>query len=139
MPIGKRLREERERLGFNQTDFAAIGGVGRKSQFNYEEDERQPDAVYLSAIHGAGADVQYIVTGIRSDMALTPDERDLLALFRAASLTGKAAAIGALQGAVGGGGPKISVGGSFHGQVVEGGQVIRGELNIGQANRGKKR
>jgi len=63
--IGRRLKDEREKLGFNQTDFAAIGGVGRKSQFNYEEGERNPDAVYLAAIAAAGADIQYIVTGER--------------------------------------------------------------------------
>ncbi|WP_080762412.1 helix-turn-helix domain-containing protein [Chromobacterium violaceum] len=65
VPIGDRLREERERLGLNQTDFAALGGVGRKSQFNYEESERQPDAAYLAAISVAGADVLYILTGQR--------------------------------------------------------------------------
>ncbi|MDF0606651.1 helix-turn-helix transcriptional regulator [Neisseriaceae bacterium TC5R-5] len=68
--ICKRLREERERLGFNQTDFAAIGGVGRKSQFNYEEGERQPDAAYLAAISTTGADVQYILTGQRQGQGL---------------------------------------------------------------------
>ena len=139
MPIGKRLREERERLGYSQTDFAAIGGVGRKSQFNYEEGERQPDSLYLVAIHQAGADVQYILTGTRSEMALAPDERELLALFRAASLVGKAAAIGALQGAAGQAGARISVGGAFHGQVVEGDQSIRGPVSIGSPKgRGKR-
>lgn len=63
--IGLRLKEERERLDLNQTDFAKIGGVGRKSQFNYEENERSPDAEYLAAIAAEGADIQYIVTGIR--------------------------------------------------------------------------
>ena len=104
MTIGKRLKEERERLGFNQTDFAAIGGVGRKSQFNYEDDERKADSAYLSAIAAIGADVRYILTGQRDGPkpdVLSSDERELLALFRAASLTGKAAAIGALQGAAG--------------------------------------
>lgn len=107
MTIGKRLKEEREKLGFNQTDFAAIGGVGRKSQFNYEDDERKADTAYLSAIATVGADVRYIITGDRNGPApevLSSDERELLALFRSASLTGKAAAIGALQGAAGAGG-----------------------------------
>lgn len=63
--VGIRLREERERLGYNQTDFAAIGGVGRKSQFNYEEGERQPDAAYLAAAAAVGVDVLYILTGQR--------------------------------------------------------------------------
>ncbi|WP_221227654.1 helix-turn-helix domain-containing protein [Rhodocyclus tenuis] len=63
--IGKRLREERERLGLNQSDFGAAGGVGRKTQFNYEEAERSPDAAYLAAIATAGVDVQYVITGQR--------------------------------------------------------------------------
>lgn len=109
MTTGKRLKEEREKLGFNQTDFAAIGGVSRKSQFNYEDDERKADTAYLSAIAVVGADVRYIVTGGRegpAPLVLSADERELLALFRAASLTGKAAAIGALQGAISMSAPK---------------------------------
>jgi phage repressor protein C with HTH and peptisase S24 domain len=63
--IGERLREERERLGFNQTDFGALGGVLKKSQFHYEKGERLPDAAYLAAIANAGCDVSYIITGKR--------------------------------------------------------------------------
>lgn len=99
--IGKRLKEERERLGLSQADFAAIGGVGRKSQFNYEDGERKADTSYLAGIAEAGADVRYIITGDREGRppeVLSADERELLALFRAASLAVKAAAIGALQG-----------------------------------------
>lgn len=104
MSIGKRLKEERERLGLNQTDFAAAGGVGRKSQFNYEENERRADTAYLVAIASIGADVRYIITGEREGpppLALSADEQELLTLFRSASLSVKAAAIGALQGGSG--------------------------------------
>ncbi len=69
LPIGERLREEREKLGFNQADFAAIGGATRKTQYNYETGERAPDGGFLAAIAAAGADVQYILTGIRSGNA----------------------------------------------------------------------
>ncbi len=65
--IGQRLKEERERIKLNQDDMASIGGVGRKSQFNYESGERCADASYLSAIAKVGADVQYIVTGLRTN------------------------------------------------------------------------
>ena len=101
MSFFERLREERERLGFSQTAFGEIGGVKKLAQMNYEKGERKPDMEYLAAIANAGADVQYIITGVRSEMALTPDERQLLTLFRAASLTGKMAAVGALQGIAG--------------------------------------
>jgi len=64
--IGVRLREERERLGLNQTQFSDLSGVSKTTQVNYEQGTRKPDAAYLSAIAGAGADVQYILTGRRS-------------------------------------------------------------------------
>jgi transcriptional regulator with XRE-family HTH domain len=100
MGIGARLREERELRGMSQSEFAALTGVHRKSQENYEADRRQPDAAYFVALAAAGADVLYILTGERSGAAsaLTADERELLALFRAAPLVVKAAGIGALQG-----------------------------------------
>ncbi|WP_146121031.1 helix-turn-helix domain-containing protein [Achromobacter sp. MYb9] len=68
----ERLAEERARLGHGQSEFAALGGVGRGAQANYEKGLRQPDMAYLEAISRAGADVLYIVTGAR---ALS--ERDL--------------------------------------------------------------
>ncbi|MEO5341075.1 MAG: helix-turn-helix domain-containing protein [Magnetococcus sp. MYC-9] len=64
--IFERLRAERKRLGMNQTDFAEKGGVGLGSQVRYESGERLPDAGYLAAIAGLGADVTYILTGVRT-------------------------------------------------------------------------
>ncbi|HGM7876730.1 TPA: helix-turn-helix domain-containing protein [Pseudomonas aeruginosa] len=61
--IGPRLKSERTRLGFNQTDFGAIGGVQKQAQIKYEKGMRIPGADYLAAIAKAGADVQYIITG----------------------------------------------------------------------------
>lgn len=63
--IGTRLREERDRLGFNQTDFAAIAGQAKKSQTRYEADDRSPDGDYFAKIAAAGADIAYILTGNR--------------------------------------------------------------------------
>ena len=62
----ERLLEERLRLGYGQGEFAALGGVGRGAQANYEKGLRQPDMAYLEAIAFAGADILYIVTGARS-------------------------------------------------------------------------
>jgi transcriptional regulator with XRE-family HTH domain len=59
----ERLRAERTRLGLNQTDFAALAGMTKKTQMLYEADERVPDANYLAAIAAAGADVHYRITG----------------------------------------------------------------------------
>nr|VFK23644.1 MAG: Helix-turn-helix [Candidatus Kentron sp. LPFa]VFK25362.1 MAG: Helix-turn-helix [Candidatus Kentron sp. LPFa]VFK35593.1 MAG: Helix-turn-helix [Candidatus Kentron sp. LPFa] len=87
MHIGIRLREERKRLGYNQTDFAAIGGVKLRAQFNYEADARKPDSDYLAAIAEAGADVLYIVTGQRgmAESPKKPEEEALLDNYRNSS------------------------------------------------------
>lgn len=66
MNIGERLREERKRLAMDQATFGAIGGVKALAQHTYESGKRSPDARYLEAVAAAGADVLYIVTGIRS-------------------------------------------------------------------------
>lgn len=84
--FGSRLKEERERLGYSQTDFAALAELGRKSQFNYETGDRLPDAAYLAAIAEIGADVGYILTGSRDgvpSLSLAPDELVLLDGYRA--------------------------------------------------------
>lgn len=63
--FGKRLKEERERLGLSQARFAEICGVGRTAQFNYERGERHPASVYLDAAEKLGVDVHYVFTGTR--------------------------------------------------------------------------
>lgn len=70
--LGKRLKEERERLGLTQAKFAEACGVGRTAQFNYERGEREPSWSYISAAEKIGVDVLYIFTGMHSgkDFAL---------------------------------------------------------------------
>lgn len=100
--IGERLREERVRLGLNQTAFGEVGGVTKKSQMLYEGGERAPDAAYLSAVSAAGADARYILTGERvgpPPLALSTEEQTLLSYFRSASAEARRAALGALVGA----------------------------------------
>lgn len=137
--FGARLREERERLRLNQTAFAATGGVTKKTQMLYESGERAPDARYLAAVHEIGADVRYIVTGLRDAPPADPmsaDEQQLLGLFRAAPLALKAAAIGALSSGVTVGGG-ISVGGSVVGQVAQGGLTNERAVRI-ERTKGRK-
>lgn len=95
--IGERLKGERERMRYSQEAFAKAGGVGRKTQFNYESGERAPDALYLANLAKIGVDVLYVVTGERDAAALSGDELELVALYRNAPLTVKAAAVGALK------------------------------------------
>ncbi len=67
MSIGQRLREERVRLGLSHTEFAALGSTSKKTQMRYESDQGGgPDCAFLSAIASAGADIQYVLTGVRS-------------------------------------------------------------------------
>ena len=86
LPIGERLREERERLGENQTDFAALAGVTRKTLFGYETADRSPPADALSVWAEHGLDAGYVVTGHRSNVStsrhLPPDEELLLEAYR---------------------------------------------------------
>ena len=94
---GERLKEERLRLGLSQAALGEICGVRKQAQLNYEKGERNPDSAYLSAIANFGADIQFIVTGIRSAESLSPDEKELINLFRQAPLAVKAAALAALN------------------------------------------
>ncbi|MDI1278045.1 hypothetical protein [Methylobacter sp.] len=84
MNICDRLKEERERLGFDQEGFAALGGASRHSQIDWEKGKSFPNAKVLAAIAAAGADVQYILTGLRSGIApaISPREAALLDNYR---------------------------------------------------------
>ncbi|PIF12725.1 helix-turn-helix domain-containing protein [Janthinobacterium sp. 13] len=96
--IGEILKEERQRLGMNQEDFAAVGGLKRRAQTLYEQDERAPDALYLRALAGIGVDVHYILTGERLQSAVTADERELLDGYRSMDVRGKAGVLGMIGG-----------------------------------------
>lgn len=97
--IGSRLRVERERIGLTQDALASHGGIKKRALINYEQGERTPDGEFFSAVANVGIDVLYVLTGQRSAAHLSTDEQHLIALFRAASLPVKMAAVGALQGA----------------------------------------
>ncbi len=90
--IGDRLREERERLGLNQQDFGALGGVARNAQSRYEKGERAPDTDYLEALRKNGVDIVYVLTSTRmgaSGSELPPDEAELIEAFRECSEEGR--------------------------------------------------
>lgn len=87
--IGQRLKEERERIKLNQDAMASVGGVGRKSQFNYESGDRCPDASYLSALSVIGVDVQYVITGQRAVPVVSRKKQILLSHFDACDEDGQ--------------------------------------------------
>ena len=72
MPIGKRLREERERLGLSQPAFAAVAGTTKQTLFSWETGKTAPDGFQLAALATTGADVLYILTGQRTGGASAP-------------------------------------------------------------------
>ena len=65
MNLGGRLKAERERLGYSQTDFAALAGASKHSQINWEKGTAAPNATVLTAWAEHGLDVLYVVTGAR--------------------------------------------------------------------------
>lgn len=97
--LGTRLRDERLRIGLSQDEFAAVGGIARRSQTAYESDERAPDADYLLAVRKIGVDVHYVLTGERfgdhAQKVGTPEgateEAELLGMYRQLNEAGKAA------------------------------------------------
>ncbi|MDP3597149.1 MAG: XRE family transcriptional regulator [Nitrospirota bacterium] len=49
----------------SQAEFAHVGGVGRLAQLQYEAEITAPTTRYLSSIASAGADLSYLVLGMR--------------------------------------------------------------------------
>lgn len=123
-----RLEAEIDRIGISAVADAI--GVARNTIYNWIAKANVP-LNNLVALHELGVDVAYVVFDKRSVDSLTKDEQELIALYRSAPLTVKAAAIGALQGGSKPAGAKISIGGSVHGQVIEGNQTNRGTVVLG--------
>ena len=120
----ERLREERRRIGLNQTEFAELGGVKKGAQLNYESGERSPDANYLLAIAAAGVDINYLITGVISDNTITEDESELIEGYRALDVRGKAGVLNMISVLNPGAG---TVQATFHGNV---GQTVQGDLVV---------
>lgn len=108
--FGCLLQAERERLGFSQGQFAAMGGTKTRTLQDWERGSSTPSAEFLSKAAKFGVDVQYVLTGERVPMrqhvvtaveddmetassrkVVLLDERKqlLLARFEAASEVGK--------------------------------------------------
>ena len=141
--FGDRLRQERTRLGLTQEAFAAIGGVKKLAQINYEQGKTLPDAGYMVALAGIGVDLSYVMLGVPACNALTDDENELLAGYRRLDLRGKARVLGVVEGI---GEPVVTSPSRtaerntqmvFHGKV---GQQIHGDITAPQTiNVGRKK
>jgi transcriptional regulator with XRE-family HTH domain len=87
MSIPKRIKAERERLGLSQPQMGELVHAGKTTVINWEKGASAPDALQLSAMADAGADVLYILTNQRSqgftEIELLPsDERVLVDAYR---------------------------------------------------------
>lgn len=96
--FGERLRQERSRLNLTQEAFAAIGGVKKLAQINYEQGKTFPDAGYLIALSFIGVDLGYVMLGRPMIEALTIDESELLSGYRLLDLRSKARVLGVMEG-----------------------------------------
>lgn len=67
--FGARLREEREKIGLTQEEFARLGGVQKLAQHRYEKGLIQPSVSYLYAIEPYGVDIGYLLDGRRGGVA----------------------------------------------------------------------
>lgn len=87
MSLGSRLKEERNRLGFSQSEFAELVGASYKSQLRWEKDESAPGADALAIWATLGLDVLYVVTGQKGDVTtkiipkMSPDKQKLIDTF----------------------------------------------------------
>lgn len=69
--IGRRLRQERKRLGLSQKEMGGLGGVAANAQGKYESGERAPRADYLAALAREGVDVLFVLTDRRATRGQT--------------------------------------------------------------------
>ncbi|KVS58013.1 helix-turn-helix domain-containing protein [Burkholderia cepacia] len=97
--IGNRLKDERMRIGLSQAEFAALGGLGKQAQLNYESGARSPDANYLAALTKVGVDPLYVITGERAQPSKMPEEEAvLLEGFRQLNDVGRTAVQASING-----------------------------------------
>lgn len=66
MNLGGRLKEERERLGMSQPDFAEVAGAKKHAQINWEKGVATPNGAAFEAWSKIGVDILYVITGQRA-------------------------------------------------------------------------
>ncbi|WP_254601912.1 helix-turn-helix domain-containing protein [Cupriavidus taiwanensis] len=117
--IGARLKEERERLGYSQPAFAALGGASKGSQLAWEKGSAMPNAEFLHIAASVGVDVLYVVTGRRNTSSLGAEEEAVIAGYRMLDARGRTGVLALISGMQ----PPVATPGRtgmvFHGQVGE--------------------
>jgi transcriptional regulator with XRE-family HTH domain len=111
MQVSERIKSERKRLGYSQTELAEIAHATRGTVANWEGGAGSPDADALAAMANVGLDVLYVVTGDHSFVPprkLSSEEETMLGYFKEASPAARKAALRELLSAVPG-----QVGGNY--------------------------
>ncbi len=75
--LGDRLRQERRRLGLSQAEFAALAGVQRLAQGQYESEAREPKLSYLAALAAVGVDVGFVLLGRKGVGLPLPEQKHI--------------------------------------------------------------
>ncbi len=86
--IGERLKEERDRLGMTQPQFAEAAGAAKRTLIEWEKGATAPNAVQLSALGAIGVDVLYVVTGER-DLRQVESQDQFAARMQAINATAR--------------------------------------------------
>lgn len=92
--IGRRLREERNRLGMNQQEFAAAAGASLRSVADWEAGRSSPNSEYVAILSAKGLDALYVLTGTRGipiETSMSPDEQTLVENYRRSDAEDRAA------------------------------------------------
>ena len=80
--FAERLKEARNDIGLSQAAIAKECGISRETWSRYESGKLTPGMEVLAALAAKGADINYILTGIRAipqtPQALSPREVALL-------------------------------------------------------------
>lgn len=93
--IGRRLKEERERLGYTELQIAQLLGVPLDAYQRFELGESDPGIFRMPRLYSIGLDVLYIITAERHIPGLEEDL--LLKRFRDLSSRGKATVFNTLD------------------------------------------
>lgn len=101
--INLRIKEERKRLKLTQQAFAAVAGAGKRTVIDWEKGVSYPNAEYLWRMHEAGANVNYIVTGMTQALPVDDASKqdkltaEMVKLFEQSSPSMKKAVMGLLK------------------------------------------
>lgn len=75
--LGRRLREERERLGLTQAQLAEAGSVRRITVYQYERGDRPPSLEFMVGAERVGVSFDYVLRGTKSVSTLSGQYVDI--------------------------------------------------------------